>query len=121
MYSNQKTSEEDVEEKSRLSVEEKGLETHLVVGHDVTICGVIGDTTKVDPRDIEVSPSVEKVMRVEQPYKLANRAFHPEDTIVDVDGVKSRWRPYGSYCWSLFCRIRRTGNCDCEGSKSDWS
>ena len=54
----------------------------------MTICGVIGDTTKVDPRDIEVSPSVEKVMRVEQPYKLANRAFHPEDTIVDVDGVK---------------------------------
>ncbi len=42
----------------------------------------------VDPRDIEVSPNVEKVMRVEQPYKLANRAFHPEDTIVDVDGVK---------------------------------
>ena len=82
-----KTSEEAVK-KIQAKVEEKGLETHLVVGHDVTICGVIGDTTKVDPRDIEVSPSVEKVMRVEQPYKLANRAFHPEDTIVDVDGVK---------------------------------
>ena len=82
-----KTSEEDVK-KIQEKVEAKGLETHLVVGHDVTICGVIGDTTKVDPRDIEVSPSVEKVMRVEQPYKLANRAFHPEDTIVDVDGVK---------------------------------
>ena len=82
-----KTSEEDVK-KIQEKVEAKGLETHLVVGHDVTICGVIGDTTRVDPRDIEVSPSVEKVMRVEQPYKLANRAFHPEDTIVDVDGVK---------------------------------
>ena len=62
-----KTSEEDVK-KIQAKVEEKGLETHLVVGHDVTICGVIGDTTKVDPRDIEVSPNVEKVMRVEQPY-----------------------------------------------------
>ena len=69
-------------------IESFGLEPHVSTGHETTIIGVIGDTTKVDPRDIEVSPSVEKVMRVEQPYKLANRAFHPEDTIVDVDGVK---------------------------------
>ena len=69
-------------------IEGYGLEPHVSTGHETTIIGVIVDTTKVDPRDIEVSPSVEKVMRVEQPYKLANRAFHPEDTIVDVDGVK---------------------------------
>ena len=95
-------------------IEGYGLEPHVSTGHETTIIGVIGDTTKVDPRDIEVSPSVEKVMRVEQPYKLANRAFHPEGW------CKSRWRPYGSYCWSLFCRIRRTGYCDCQGSKSSW-
>ena len=69
-------------------IEGYGLEPHVSTGHETTIIGVIGDTTKVDPRDIEVSPNVEKVMRVEQPYKLANRVFHPEDTIVDVDGVK---------------------------------
>ena len=51
-------------------IEGYGLEPHVSTGHETTIIGVIGDTTKVDPRDIEVSPNVEKVMRVEQPYKL---------------------------------------------------
>ena len=82
-----KTSDEDVQ-KIVSQVEAKGLSTHLVVGEDVTICGIIGDTTRVDPRQIEVSPSVEKVMHVGEPYKLANRAFHPDDSIIDVGGVK---------------------------------
>ena len=82
-----KTTEEDVQ-KIVNQVEAKGLSTHLVVGEDVTICGIIGDTTKVDPRTIEVSPAVEKVMHVGEPYKLANRAFHPDDSIIDVSGVK---------------------------------
>ena len=44
-----KTKEEEVQ-KIVKQVEDKGLSTHLVVGEDVTICGIIGDTTKVDPR-----------------------------------------------------------------------
>lgn len=43
---------------------------------------------RVDSRVFEVDKSVEKVMHVQESYKLANRAFHPEDTIVDVSGVK---------------------------------
>ena len=82
-----KATEEDVQ-KIVNQVEAKGLSTHLVVGEDVTICGIIGDTTKVDPRTIEVSSSVEKVMHVGEPYKLANRAFHPDDSVIDVSGVK---------------------------------
>ena len=82
-----KATEEDVQ-KIVKQVEDKGLSTHLVVGEDVTICGIIGDTTKVDPRTIEVSSSVEKVMHVGEPYKLANRAFHPDDSVIDVSGVK---------------------------------
>ena len=82
-----KTSEEEVK-KVASQVEEKGLTTHVVIGEDVTICGVIGDTTKVDPKQIEVASCVEKVMHVGEPYKLANRAFHPEDSIIDVSGVK---------------------------------
>ena len=66
----------------------KGLEPHVVVGAGVTIIGCIGDTTAVDPRLFEVDTAVDKVMHVQEPYKLANRAFHPEDTIVDVSGVK---------------------------------
>lgn len=81
------TSEEEVKRVASI-VEEKGLTTHIVIGEDVTICGVIGDTTKVDAKQIEVSHSVEKVMHVGEPYKLANRAFHPEDSIIDVSGVK---------------------------------
>ena len=82
-----KTPDEDVQ-KIVKQVEDKGLTTHIVVGTETTICGVIGDVTKVDPRQIEVSPVVDHVMRVSEPYKLANRAFHPEDSIIDVAGVK---------------------------------
>ncbi len=82
-----KTSTDEVKRIEDL-IKAKGLDTHLVVGTDVTICGIIGDTTLIDPKQLEVNASVEKVMRVEQPYKLANRAFHPEDSIIDVDGVK---------------------------------
>ena len=82
-----KTSEEDVKRVSS-QIEAKGLTTHIVVGADVTICGIIGDTTIVDPKQIEVSPVVERVMHVSEPYKMANRAFHPDDSIIDVSGVK---------------------------------
>ena len=82
-----KTKDEDVQ-KIVKQVEEKGLTTHIVVGTETTICGIIGDVTKVDPKQLEVSPVVDHVMRVSEPYKLANRAFHPEDSIIDVSGVK---------------------------------
>ena len=70
------------------TIEEKGLQVHVSKGENQTIMGLIGDTTKVDPESIEVDPAVEKVMHVSEPYKLANRAFHPEDSVIDVDGVK---------------------------------
>lgn len=82
-----KTTEENVKRVEDM-VRAKGLEVHTVVGEDLTIIGCIGDTVKVDARLFEVDKSVEKVMHVQEPYKLANRAFHPEDTIVDVSGVK---------------------------------
>lgn len=66
----------------------KGLQVSIVEGHEQSIIGVVGDTTVIDPRQIEVDTTVEKVMKVGEPYKLANRAFHPEDSIIDVDGVK---------------------------------
>ncbi len=69
-------------------VETLNLRPHVSKGKEVTIIGLVGDTTKVDPRTIEVDSAVEKVMYVSEPYKLANRAFHPEDSIIDVSGVK---------------------------------
>ena len=69
-------------------VTNRGLDTHLVRGTEMTIIGCIGDTTLIDPRLFEVDESVDKVMHVQEPYKLANRAFHPEDSIIDVSGVQ---------------------------------
>ena len=67
----------------------RGLDTHVVHGTDMTIIGCIGDTSKIDSKIFEVDSAVEKVMHVQEPYKLANRAFHPESSIIDVSGVES--------------------------------
>ncbi|MCP1110315.1 3-deoxy-7-phosphoheptulonate synthase [Lachnospiraceae bacterium PF1-21] len=69
-------------------VEKRGLATHLVEGAEMSIIGCIGDTTRLDPKLFEVDEAVDKVMHVQEPYKLANKAFHPEATVIDVDGVK---------------------------------
>ena len=81
------TKQEDVSRVEHL-VKRRGLDTHIVVGQEMTIIGCIGDTTKIDAKLFEVDSSVDKVMHVQEPYKLANRAFHPEDSVVDVSGVK---------------------------------
>ncbi|WP_218973885.1 3-deoxy-7-phosphoheptulonate synthase [Thomasclavelia cocleata] len=77
----------DVEKVSKIIID-KGLRVSVVNGTGQSVIGIIGDTTQIDPKIIEVEECVEKVMKVSEPYKLANRAFHPDDTIVDVDGVK---------------------------------
>ncbi len=69
-------------------IHERGLDTHIVCGAGQTVIGCIGDTARVDSKLFEVNKFVEKVMHVQEPYKLANRAFHPEPTIIDVAGVK---------------------------------
>ena len=69
-------------------IKRNGLDTHIVRGQEMTIIGCIGDTTRLDARLFEVDASVDKVMHVQEPYKLSNRAFHPEDSIIDVSGVK---------------------------------
>lgn len=69
-------------------IKTKGLDTHIVKGAGQTIIGCIGDTRRIDAKLFEVNPYVDKVIHVQEPYKLANRAFHPEDTVVDVSGVK---------------------------------
>ena len=69
-------------------IKKRGLDTHIVEGSEMTIIGCIGDTTQIDSKLFEVDSAVDKVMHVQEPYKLANRAFHPEESIVDVSGVK---------------------------------
>lgn len=81
------TKQADVDRVQQM-VKKRGLDTHIVEGTEMTIIGCLGDTTKVDVRLFEIDEAIDKVMHVQEPYKLANRAFHPEDSIVDVSGVK---------------------------------
>ena len=68
--------------------ESQGFQVNDSVGSDYHILGLIGDTTSLDERKIKANPIVDDVTRIAAPYKKANRLFHPEDTIVDVNGVK---------------------------------
>ena len=78
-----------VEERDRISrLQERGYKIDISAGNQRTILGIIGDTSVLNPHDLMVNDWIEKVMRVEEPFKRANRAFHPEDTVVDVGGVK---------------------------------
>ncbi len=68
--------------------ESQGFQVNDSVGSDYHILGLIGDTTSLDERKIKANPIVDDVTRIAAPYKKANRLFHPEDTIVDVNGIK---------------------------------
>ena len=57
-------------------------------GEHTTILGLVGDTTSVDQDAVLSFPFVEDVKRIQEPYKAANKKFHPEPTVVDVNGIK---------------------------------
>ena len=65
-----------------------GLDVHVSEGEKSTVIGLVGDTSKVDIDLIRSLDIVEAVTRIQEPYKNANRKFHPEDSIIDVGGVK---------------------------------
>jgi len=69
-------------------IKELGIKIHYSKGTDKTILGLIGETQAVDIHKLRSNEIVEKVIRVQEPYKKANRAFHPQDTIVNVGGVE---------------------------------
>ena len=64
-------------------IEARGFKTNVSQGDNETIVGIIGDTTQIDPFLLESMDIVERVQRVTEPFKKANRKFHPEDTVVD--------------------------------------
>lgn len=78
------------EQKSKLIkwFEQQGLKVHVSEGEYQTILGLVGDTTQIDDELVGSLEIVEAIKRVSEPYKRANRKFHPEDTVVDVNGVK---------------------------------
>ena len=66
----------------------RGLWVTVSHGKQMCVIGVIGDITRIDSDELLAYSYVEKVMNVTEPYKKANRLFHPADTIVDVNGSK---------------------------------
>ena len=69
-------------------IKELGVDVHVSNGQDSIVLGLVGDTSKIDVDLISSLDIVEKVQRVQEPFKNANRKFKPEDTIVDIGGNK---------------------------------
>lgn len=70
------------------SFEDKGLAVTLIQGANYNVFGLVGDTSLLDEKLIRANIIVENVSRIAAPYKKANRIFHPEDSIIDVNGIK---------------------------------
>ena len=66
----------------------RNIEPHVSHGSLQTLIGCVGDVAHLDPSLIEALDVVESVQRIQEPYKAANRKFHPEDTVIDCSGVK---------------------------------
>lgn len=68
-------------------IESQGLSVHLSTGEYQTIVGLIGDTSKIDDDLLQSLDIVETVKRISEPFKSANRKFHPDNTVVTVDNT----------------------------------
>ena len=69
-------------------LEDMGLQINDSKGSDTHILGLIGDTKAIAESWVLANPVVETCRRVSEPYKKANRKFHPDDSVIDVEGVK---------------------------------
>ena len=69
-------------------IEDRGLRTHIVFGDYQTIIGIIGDTRRVDEQQLSSLDIVQAVKHVSEPYKSANRKFHPDDSVIEVGSEK---------------------------------
>ncbi len=68
-------------------IESLGFQAHLSSGEERTIIGVIGDERPIEPEHFELLPGVERAVRILHPFKLASRDFHPDDSVVKINGV----------------------------------
>ncbi len=80
-------SPESVEKLDEL-LKEQGLKTNHIQGANQHIIGLIGDTSAIDMRNLYAQDCIEEIKRVQEPYKKANRKFHPDDTVIEAGGRK---------------------------------
>ena len=64
------------------------LDVHVSEGQEITVLGLIGDTSRVDMDLLRSLEIVDSVKRVSEPFKQANRKFHPQDTIIEIGNVR---------------------------------
>lgn len=75
-------------ENLKILLRSRNIEPHVSKGSLQTLIGCVGDVAHLDPGLIEALDVVESVQRIQEPYKAANRKFHPEDSTIDCSGVK---------------------------------
>ncbi len=80
-----KASEEEIRTIKAI-IEAKGLEVNISKGDTHYIIGIIGDTSIIDPKKMQVFKGVDRVMKIQEPFKKANKIFKSENTIVNVEG-----------------------------------
>ena len=84
---NPKASEKEIDILTK-ELESLNVEVNQTKGKECTILGLVGDTSNIDMWFIESYKCVEKVVKIQEPFKKSNRMFHPENTVVDVCGRK---------------------------------
>ena len=84
---NPKTKSEDIERLIK-EVEDLGVSAYLIEGFEKSVIGLVGDTTLIDEKKLEGNKIVEKITKVQEPFKKANRMFHPLNSVYDVLGEK---------------------------------
>lgn len=70
------------------NIESMGVQVNYSEGEHVTVIGLIGDTSRVDVSTLRANEIIEDIKRISQPYKAANRKFHPDDTVLEIGGRK---------------------------------
>ncbi len=93
-------SEQKVDELVR-QIESRGLSCHRSTGAHTSLVGIIGDTSTMDIDALRANDMVEDVKRVSEPYKAANRKFHPDDTIVSVPDTQGKEAKLGGGFFSV--------------------
>ena len=69
-------------------LQNKGVKANHIAGANQNIIGLVGDTSHIDISNLAAQECVEDIKRVQEPYKNANRKFHPDDTVIEAGGVK---------------------------------
>ncbi len=69
-------------------LEQKNVHVSVIEGDSMNVLGLVGDTSVIDEKLVRAHTCVQDVTRIAAPYKKANRLFHPQDTIVEVNGIK---------------------------------